>query len=160
MPARRPGRRWRRRLAITAAVLAVVTVVASVAAVREYQGALRSNVGELDFANRLRIPPLLEPTVDAGGRRTFEPFTPVRVAPAPWPLLALPAAAVAAFNAGVIALVEPIRVDDDIRTVQLPITALTLVVVLAFLRRGGLHRLGGVALVALYAAFLLSLPAG
>lgn len=53
-----------------------------------------------------------------------------------------------------------IRVDDDIRTVQLPITALTLVVVLAFLRRGGLHRLGGVALVALYAAFLLSLPAG
>jgi Ca2+/Na+ antiporter len=59
------------------------------------------------------------------------------------------------FNAGVVALVEPIRVDDDIRTVQLPITAVTVVVVLALLRRGGLHRLGGVTLVALSAAFLL-----
>ena len=61
------------------------------------------------------------------------------------------------FNAGVVALVEPIRVDDDIRTVQLPITAVTVVVVLALLRRGGLHRLG-VTLVALSAAFLLRLP--
>jgi hypothetical protein len=42
--------------------------------------------------------------------------------------------------------------------VQLPIAAPTLAVVLALLRRGGMHRLGGVALVALYAAFVLSLP--
>lgn len=66
------GRRWRRLLAATAGVLVAIAAVAGVVSVRVYQGALRSNVGELDFANRLRIPPLLEPTVDADGRRTFE----------------------------------------------------------------------------------------
>lgn len=65
-------RRWRRLLAVTAAVIAVVLAGTGVAAVRVYQAGLRSNVGELSFANRLRIPALLEPAPDATGRRVFD----------------------------------------------------------------------------------------
>ncbi len=66
------GPRWRRLLAVTAVVLAVIAGATSVVAVRVYRNALRSNVGELEFENRLRIPPTLEPTVGADGRRTFD----------------------------------------------------------------------------------------
>ncbi|MGH9247642.1 MAG: multicopper oxidase family protein [Acidimicrobiales bacterium] len=37
-----------------------------------FSGARVSNVGELDFANELRIPELLEPTRDADGRAVFD----------------------------------------------------------------------------------------
>ncbi|WP_432898189.1 multicopper oxidase family protein [Micromonospora matsumotoense] len=36
-----------------------------------YADSGRSNVGTLSFRNRLRIPPVLEPTIDADGRRRF-----------------------------------------------------------------------------------------
>lgn len=62
-------------------------------------------------------------------------------------------------NAGLIALVHPIEISEDVRTVQLPIVAATVLVVLGLLRRGGLRRRAGLVLVALYAGFLLSLSA-
>jgi len=65
------GRRWRRLLLAAAGALALLATVAGVVAARVYQGALRSNVGELAFEHRLRIPPLLEPRIDEAGRRTF-----------------------------------------------------------------------------------------
>jgi FtsP/CotA-like multicopper oxidase with cupredoxin domain len=37
-----------------------------------YSGADSSNVGQLSFANQLKIPPLLQPRVDAAGRKVFE----------------------------------------------------------------------------------------
>ena len=35
-------------------------------------GTQQTNVGELSFANPLKIPPLLEPRIDAGGRKIFD----------------------------------------------------------------------------------------
>jgi len=71
-PTPAPRRRWRRILAVTAIVTALILAVGGIVAVRVYEGALRSNVGELSFANRLRIPPLLEPARDGNGRRVFD----------------------------------------------------------------------------------------
>jgi blue copper oxidase len=67
------GRRSRRRLLarITAAA-AVVVVVAVAIGVRLYAGAVVDTVGDVDFTNRLRIPPVLEPTTDASGRKVFD----------------------------------------------------------------------------------------
>jgi len=71
-PASPPGRRRGRVTAvITLGVLVVGLLVAGGVAVRLYGDALRSNVGELAFRNRLRIPPLLEGRADDQGR-TFD----------------------------------------------------------------------------------------
>jgi FtsP/CotA-like multicopper oxidase with cupredoxin domain len=56
---------------IAVAVSAIVLALAAVAFLL-YQGADQSNVGELDFTNQLAIPPLLEPEVNADGRKVFE----------------------------------------------------------------------------------------
>jgi hypothetical protein len=37
-----------------------------------YVGSGRGNLGELTFANRLHIPPLLDPQVDPDGRKRFD----------------------------------------------------------------------------------------
>jgi FtsP/CotA-like multicopper oxidase with cupredoxin domain len=67
-----PRRRWLRRLLLwgggTAVVLTVVTVAVSAWL---YSRADVNTVGQLDFANPLRIPPLLEPDIDADGRKVF-----------------------------------------------------------------------------------------
>lgn len=67
---RRRGRRT--ALAVVVVALVVAAVAAGVAARILYVGALRSNVGELGFRNRLHIPPVLQATEDAEGRRVFE----------------------------------------------------------------------------------------
>jgi hypothetical protein len=48
--------RWRRVLLGVAAFVVFAAAVVGVLAVRAYQDALRSNVGELSFRNRLQIP--------------------------------------------------------------------------------------------------------
>lgn len=55
----------------TAAVATIMVVVVGVG-VWFYARADQSNVGELSFANELDVPPLLEPTVEADGRKVFE----------------------------------------------------------------------------------------
>ncbi len=62
-------RRW---LVRGAAVIATVALVAVAAGFLAWSRAKTSNVGELGFHQRLRIPPLLEPTVDDAGRKVFE----------------------------------------------------------------------------------------
>lgn len=62
------------------------------------------------------------------------------------------------FNAGVIALVQPVTVDDDVTRLQLPIAVATVALVLGLLRRGAVRRAGGLVLVAFYLLFLVSLP--
>lgn len=65
---RRPRWRWLRRLFLLAvAVLAIVLVGGTWI----YVGTGQTNVGQLSFANPLKIPPLLEPSVDADGRKRF-----------------------------------------------------------------------------------------
>jgi cation:H+ antiporter len=59
-------------------------------------------------------------------------------------------------NAGVIALVGPVEIDTQVVEVQLPIVLLTVAAVTWLLRRGGVGRIGGVGLVALYVAFVVS----
>jgi suppressor of ftsI len=57
----------------TAAVVAGVAVAAlGAAALIVYSSARVSNVGELDFADELGIPPLAEPRVDGDGRKVFD----------------------------------------------------------------------------------------
>lgn len=61
----------------------------------------------------------------------------------------------AAFNAGVIALVRPLELDRVSRGLHLPVAAGSAVVfVWLVARRGGLSRADGVALLALYAAYV------
>ncbi|KUL22161.1 multicopper oxidase family protein [Streptomyces regalis] len=55
-----------------AALLVVLALAAGGLAAWLYEGALRSNVGDLGFRNRLRVPPLLEPETDRSGRRVFD----------------------------------------------------------------------------------------
>jgi len=57
------------------------------------------------------------------------------------------------FNAGAIALLRPIVVDDPILDFYLPVTFATVMTVSFFLWRGGLPRWGGGALVLLYLVF-------
>jgi FtsP/CotA-like multicopper oxidase with cupredoxin domain len=68
-----PRRRWLRRLVLWggAAALTVTVVVVAVGAWL-YSRADISTVGDLDFANPLEIPPVLEPETDAEGRRVFD----------------------------------------------------------------------------------------
>jgi cation:H+ antiporter len=64
-----------------------------------------------------------------------------------------------AFNAGVVALVHPVDVADDVAHTQVPIVVATVGVVTALLaRRRSVGRVGAVALVLLYAGFLASPP--
>jgi blue copper oxidase len=77
-PPVRPGRPPRRRrllvrLMAGVSALAVLAVVGLVGlAAWFWSRAEQSNVGQLGFANQLRIPPLAEPRVDADGRKVFD----------------------------------------------------------------------------------------
>jgi FtsP/CotA-like multicopper oxidase with cupredoxin domain len=68
-----PRRRWLRRLVVWggAATLTVTVVVVAVGAWL-YTRADINTVGDLDFANPLTIPPLLEPDTDSQGRKVFD----------------------------------------------------------------------------------------
>jgi hypothetical protein len=69
-----PGpRRIRRRRRLRAAALVLIALVAIPVAgfAVLWSRADTSNVGRLGFAQQLRIPPLLEPTEDAAGRKVF-----------------------------------------------------------------------------------------
>ena len=76
-PARAQGRRrWRRLLkrvlvVVAAAGLALVLGLAGVIGL-VYVRADTSNVGKLDFANQLNIPPQLQPHLDATGTKVFD----------------------------------------------------------------------------------------
>jgi len=61
-----------RVLKIAAGVAAAVVVVLATAAFLVWSSAKTSTVGELEFANRLAIPPLAEPRVDDDGSRAFD----------------------------------------------------------------------------------------
>jgi len=61
------GRLLRRLLAVVGVVVLVLVGAASWIYVQAYQ----TNVGDLAFRNPLKIPPLLEPTTDAQGRKRF-----------------------------------------------------------------------------------------
>ena len=62
-----------RRLLFWLAVLVVLVAVGGAAiAATLYARADTSNVGKLEFANELSIPPLLEPRIDRAGRKIFE----------------------------------------------------------------------------------------
>jgi FtsP/CotA-like multicopper oxidase with cupredoxin domain len=63
---------WKRLIAGGAAVAVLVVGLAVGAGAWMYSRAVRSNVGELDFANRLAIPPLAEPTIDTDGTKVFD----------------------------------------------------------------------------------------
>jgi Multicopper oxidase len=67
------GRRLLRRvlLVVAGTGLALVLALAGVVGV-VYLRAGASNVGKLDFANQLKIPPLLAPHLDATGTKTFD----------------------------------------------------------------------------------------
>ncbi len=63
---------WKRLIAGGAAALVVVVGLAVGAGAWVYSRAVKSNVGDLDFANVLAIPPLAEPTVAADGTKEFD----------------------------------------------------------------------------------------
>jgi FtsP/CotA-like multicopper oxidase with cupredoxin domain len=68
-----PRRRWLRRLILWGGATAAAIAVAVVAVgTWLYSRADISTVGDLDFANPLRIPPVLEPDTDADGRKVFD----------------------------------------------------------------------------------------
>jgi blue copper oxidase len=74
-PDRPPTRRRRplRRLLLGALSLGLVGVLGLAGlAAWFWSEAAMSNVGQLRFANQLRIPPLLEPRVDEAGRKVFD----------------------------------------------------------------------------------------
>jgi FtsP/CotA-like multicopper oxidase with cupredoxin domain len=68
-----PRRRWLRRLVLWggAAALTTTGVIVAVGA-WQYTRADINTVGDLDFANPLRIPAVLEPDTDAQGRKVFD----------------------------------------------------------------------------------------
>jgi FtsP/CotA-like multicopper oxidase with cupredoxin domain len=63
---------WKRIVAVGALASVVAAGLAVAAGTVLYRRAERSNVGELDFANRLAIPPLAEPTVGPDGAKEFD----------------------------------------------------------------------------------------
>jgi FtsP/CotA-like multicopper oxidase with cupredoxin domain len=68
-----PRRRWLRRLVLWGGAAALTTTVVIVAVgAWQYTRADIHTVGDLDFANPLRIPPVLEPDTDAQGRKVFD----------------------------------------------------------------------------------------
>ncbi|MGH8775331.1 MAG: multicopper oxidase family protein [Jiangellaceae bacterium] len=68
-----PRRRWLRRLIVwgSAAVVVLVGLTVAVAAWL-YSRAVTDTVGDVEFANPLHIPPILEPEVDDRGRLVFQ----------------------------------------------------------------------------------------
>ena len=71
-PLNRSRHRRRPVLKAVAAVAAVVVAAGGIVAVSIYRGALRSNVGELAFENRLLVPALAPSASDGAGRRVFD----------------------------------------------------------------------------------------
>jgi FtsP/CotA-like multicopper oxidase with cupredoxin domain len=68
----RPRRRWLRRVLLWGtAIAALLGVVTFAVGAWLYSRADVSTVGKLDFANVLRIPPVLEPEVSADGAKAF-----------------------------------------------------------------------------------------
>lgn len=68
-----PQRRWLRRLIVAGGAVGLAVVLLVVAVVAWfYSRADVDTVGDLDFANPLRIPPLLEPRTDGEGRTVFD----------------------------------------------------------------------------------------
>src|SRR5918999_706261 len=61
-----------RLVRLAAVVAGVVLVGLAAAAFLVWSSAKTSTVGELEFANRLAIPPLAEPRVDGEGRKVFD----------------------------------------------------------------------------------------
>ncbi|MBN2621739.1 MAG: multicopper oxidase domain-containing protein [Acidimicrobiales bacterium] len=66
------SRRWSRLLAAAAVAMAVLAGLAVAAGAWMYARAETSNVGDLDFADELAIPPLAEPTVAPDGTKVFD----------------------------------------------------------------------------------------
>ncbi|MDQ0937262.1 multicopper oxidase family protein [Streptomyces turgidiscabies] len=74
-PPKRPRTIGRRILLATAGLVGIGLVGGGAYAVnfaRVYKGRKLSNVGELSFANKVRIPPLMEGQDDGSGRRVFK----------------------------------------------------------------------------------------
>src|SRR5262245_40523574 len=71
-PSPRRRRRVRRILVGAGAVAVAVAVVGGAVGAWWYRGVKVSTVGELDFANALRIPPLAEPRIGADGTKEFD----------------------------------------------------------------------------------------
>jgi hypothetical protein len=66
-----------RILKLTGTTVVVLMLLTGGAFTWFYTQALQSNVGDLTFANRLAVPPLLQPTLDGQGRKVFDlTFTP------------------------------------------------------------------------------------
>jgi hypothetical protein len=61
-----------RALKIATVVAGVAVAALGAAGLIVYSSARVSNVGELEFANELAIPPLAEPRVGGDGRRVFD----------------------------------------------------------------------------------------
>jgi FtsP/CotA-like multicopper oxidase with cupredoxin domain len=72
MTTRLPHLPWKRALAVVAAAALVLVGFSAAAAAWLYTRATTSNVGDLDFANELAIPPLAEPTVEPDGTKVFD----------------------------------------------------------------------------------------
>jgi FtsP/CotA-like multicopper oxidase with cupredoxin domain len=72
MSTRLASLRWKRIIAAGAGVAVLLGGLVLAAGAWFYSQARQSNVGDLDFANELAIPPLAEPTIDADGTRVFD----------------------------------------------------------------------------------------
>lgn len=73
IPTRRRARRVLRKLLLIAVAITVPLVTFfGIVFVVAYHGAAHSNAGQLNFANPVAVPPLLEPRVDADGRKNFD----------------------------------------------------------------------------------------
>lgn len=59
------------------------------------------------------------------------------------------------FNAGIIALIEPVPVGRDVLTFYLPVCLLTVILIAAFMLRRKVSRSAGALLVALYTVFFI-----
>jgi FtsP/CotA-like multicopper oxidase with cupredoxin domain len=67
-----PPRRWRRRVVLALSAVLLAGLAAGGVVLTMYRAALRSNIGDLEFRNRVHIPALIEPPLDPAGRRVFE----------------------------------------------------------------------------------------
>ncbi|HEX6238784.1 MAG TPA: multicopper oxidase domain-containing protein [Acidimicrobiales bacterium] len=72
LPRLRRRLRWKRLLAIAGITVIALGLLGAGAGAWLYGRAAQSNVGDLTFANALRIPPLAEPTVEADGTKVFD----------------------------------------------------------------------------------------
>ena len=62
----------RRALLAVTAIAVLAVLAAAVVSLAVYRGARTDTTGTLAFERPLRIPPLLEPRSDAGGRKVFD----------------------------------------------------------------------------------------